>query len=166
MMFDLLFERFLNPARISMPDIDTDFEDTSRDQVIEYIRKQYGYDKVAHIGTYLTMAAKAAFKDVARVFGVSFMQSNQFAGLITESSLQKSIDTNEELRKNLEQDDRFAKIMDIALQLEGSVRGTGVHACGMIIAPDAVTTYAPIQHPPLTGAKSERDASRVVAQYE
>jgi DNA polymerase-3 subunit alpha len=166
MMFDLLFERFLNPARISMPDIDTDFEDTSRDQVIEYIRKQYGYDKVAHIGTYLTMAAKAAFKDVARVFGVSFMQSNQFAGLITESSLQKSIDTNEELRKSLEQDDRFAKIMNIALQLEGSVRGTGVHACGMIIAPDAVTTYAPIQHPPLTGAKSERDTSRVVAQYE
>gem|GEM_PF-2711546 len=68
MPYDLLFERFLNPARISMPDVDTDFEDTEREKIIEYVKKVYGVEKVAQIGTYMTMAAKAAFKDVARTF--------------------------------------------------------------------------------------------------
>jgi DNA polymerase-3 subunit alpha len=122
MEFDLLFERFLNPARISMPDIDTDFEDTARDQVIEYIRERYGKEKVAHIGTYMTMAAKAAFKDVARIFGVNFTQSNEYAALISESTIEKSIEKNEELRKVLDQDERFSKILSIAKNLEGSVR--------------------------------------------
>lgn len=166
MEFDLLFERFLNPARISMPDIDTDFEDTARDQVIEYIREKYGKEKVAHIGTYMTMAAKAAFKDVARIFGVNFTQSNEYAALISESTIEKSIEKNEELRKVLDQDERFSKILSIAKNLEGSVRWTWIHACGMIIAPKDAVNYVPLQHPPLSWSKNERDETRIVAQYE
>lgn len=164
--FDLLFERFLNPARISMPDIDTDFEDTTRDKVIDYIREKYGYDKVAHIGTYMTMAAKAAFKDVARIFGISFLQSNEIAALITEGTIQKSLDGNEEFKKLVDSDEKVSKIVHIAISLEGAVRGTGVHACGMIIAPEPAVNFVSLQHPPLTWWKTERDETRIVSQYE
>jgi DNA polymerase-3 subunit alpha len=122
--YDLIFERFLNPGRISMPDIDTDFEDTERDRVIQYIRRTYGVENVAHIGTYMTMAAKAAFKDVARVYGFKFEQSNKLAGMIEEKTIQKSIDKNKDLQEAIQNDSRLEKVLEIAMELEGTVRQT------------------------------------------
>lgn len=164
--YDLIFERFLNPGRISMPDIDTDFEDTQRDRVIEYIRNTYGREKVAHIGTYMTMAAKAAFKDVARVYGVNFEQSNKVSALVTEKTIQKSLQENKELQQAVDSDQRIKNVLNIAVKMEGTIRQTGVHACGMIIAPEATTNYTVIQHPPQSGRKDSRDETRVVSQFD
>ena len=164
--YDLIFERFLNPWRISMPDIDTDFEDTQRDRVIEYIRQKYGEEKVAHIGTYMTMAAKAAFKDVARVYGVNFEQSNKLSALVTEKTIEKSLQENKDLAAAAESDQRTKNVLEIAMRMEGTIRQTGVHACGMIIAPEATTNYTVIQHPPASGRKDSRDESRIVSQYD
>lgn len=163
--YDLLFERFLNPWRISLPDIDTDFEDTQREQVIDYIKQKYGTDNVANIGTFMTMAAKAAFKDVARVMGVSFEQSNKISALITDKTIAESLKTNDDLKKTVEQDDRIKHVVLTAQKLEWTVRQTGVHACGMIIAPSPVINFSPIQYPPKTGSK-ERDETRTVAQFD
>lgn len=164
--YDLIFERFLNPWRISMPDIDTDFEDTQRDKVIDYIKHRYGEDKVAHIGTYMTMAARAAFKDVARVYGINFDQSNKLSWLITEKTIAESVEANKELKESIATDTRLKKVIDTAIALEGTVRQTGVHACGMIIAPEPTVCYSPIQYPPLSWSKDTRDETRVVSQYE
>mgnify|MGYP002348087644 CR=1 FL=1 len=163
--YDLLFERFLNPARISMPDIDCDFEDVKRDQVIEYIRNKYWIEKVAYIWTYMKMAAKAAFKDVARTFGMSFEQSNKISNLITEKTIQKSIDGNEEFKNLLDNDDEVKKITELAIKLEWTIRQTWVHACGMVIAPKDITDFTPIFYPTKTGSKT-RDDSRIVTQYD
>ncbi len=165
LQYDLIFERFLNPARISMPDIDTDFEDTQRDKVIAYISEKYWSDKVAHIWTYMKLAAKAAYKDVARVMWVKFMDANNMANMITEKTIQKSIDENKDLQKVIKNDTRTQKIIDFAQALEGTVRQTWVHACGMIIAPESTHNYSVIQHPPKS-ASLLRDESRVVAQYD
>ncbi len=164
LQYDLIFERFLNPARISMPDIDTDFEDTQRDKVIHYISDKYGSNKVAHIGTYMKLAAKAAFKDVARVMGMKFTEANNTASMISEKTIQDSIDENKDLQKAIASDTRLQKIIDYAQALEGTVRQTWVHACGMIIAPEDTHNYSVIQHPPKSS--SSRDESRVVSQYE
>lgn len=164
--YDLIFERFLNPWRISMPDIDTDFEDTERDRVIQYIRRTYGNENVAHIGTYMTMAAKAAFKDVARVNGFKFEQSNKLAWMIEEKTIQKSIDKNKDLQEAIQNDSRLEKVLEIAMQLEWTVRQTWVHACGMIIAPEPTVTYTAVQYPPKSWSKWSRDETRVVSQYE
>ena len=164
--YDLIFERFLNPWRISMPDIDTDFEDTLRDQVIEYIRDKYWEENVAHIGTYMTMAAKAAFKDVARVYGIKFEQSNKLSTLISEKTIPKSVQENKELQEAIASDGRIKKIIDIATALEWTVRQTWVHACWMIIAPEATINYSAIQYPPKSWSKWSRDESRIVSQYE
>ena len=94
------------------------------------------------------MAAKAAFKDVARVFGINFMDSNKHSSLITEKTIAKSLQENEKFRDLYTNDKRLEKIIDIAQRMEGTVRQTGVHACGMIIAPEEVTHYSPIQYPP------------------
>lgn len=164
--YDLIFERFLNPGRISMPDIDTDFEDTLRDQVIEYIRQRYGKDNVAHIWTYMTLAAKAAFKDVARVMGIKFDQANKLTSLVTEKTVALSVEKNKDLQDALKADTRLQKIVDVATALEWTVRQTGVHACGMIIAPAPVVTFSPVQYPPKSWSKTLRDESRIVSQYE
>lgn len=164
--YDLIFERFLNPWRISMPDIDTDFEDTQRDKVIDYISGKYGKEKVAHIGTFGTMAAKAAFKDVARVFGVNFMDSNKYSALITEKTIEKSLAESEDFKNLYDNDTRIKKIVDIATRMEWTIRQTGVHACGMIIAPEDTINYSPIQYPPASGRKDSRDESRIVAQFD
>ncbi len=107
-----------------MPDIDTDFEDTLRDKVIDYIKQTYGEDKVAHIGTYMTLAAKAAFKDVARVFGVKFEQSNKISALVTEKTVAASVEANKELKQLAESDQRIKSVLDIATKIEGTVRQT------------------------------------------
>lgn len=164
--YDLIFERFLNPGRISMPDIDTDFEDTYRDRVIDYITNRYGHQNVSHIGTYMTLAARASFKDVARVMGIKFDQANKLSALISEKTITDSKARNKDLQNALQQDTRLERVIDTASALEGTVRQTGVHACGMIIAPSAVTNYSPIQYPPKIGSKWSRDEERIVSQYE
>lgn len=164
--YDLIFERFLNPWRISMPDIDTDFEDTYRDKVIEYIKQRYGNDNVAHIGTYMSLAAKAAFKDVARVMGIKFDQANKLTSLVTEKTVALSAEKNKDLQDAIKADSRLQKVIEVATAIEWTVRQTGVHACGMIIAPAPVITYSPVQYPPKSGSKTLRDESRIVSQYE
>ena len=164
--YDLIFERFLNPGRISMPDIDTDFEDTYREKVIEYIRERYGKDNVAHIGTYMSLAAKAAFKDVARVMWIKYDQANKLTSMVTEKTIALSVEKNKDLQDAMKADGRLQKVIDVATALEWTVRQTGVHACGMIIAPAPVITYSPVQYPPKSWSKTLRDESRIVSQYE
>ena len=96
--YDLLFERFLNPARVSMPDIDIDFEDEKRLDVARYVRQKYGEDRFAHIGTFMKLAAKAAFKDVARTMGMPFDRSNALTELISEKTIKESLKAREELQ--------------------------------------------------------------------
>jgi len=141
--YDLLFERFLNPARVSMPDIDIDFEDIKRDDLIEYVKSKYWEEKVALIGTYMSMAAKAAFKDVARAMWMPFEQANKITELIIEKSIQESLEKNEAFRELVESDDDIKKIVEYASQLEGTIRQTGVHACWVIISPEPVVEYTP-----------------------
>ncbi|HMY80556.1 MAG TPA: DNA polymerase III subunit alpha [Candidatus Absconditabacterales bacterium] len=154
--FGLLFERFLNPARVSMPDIDTDFDDEQRDKVFEYVKEHYGSDLVAKIGTFMNMSAKAAFKDVARVMGVPFEASNRISRLFTiinddrTINFQKCRQDIEELRTMLESDDTIKKVVDITENLIGTYRQTGVHACGIVIGPDNLTNYLPLQLAPHT----------------
>ncbi len=164
--YDLIFERFLNPARVSMPDIDTDFEDIKREKVVEYVKNEYWHENVATIWTYMTMAAKAAFKDVARTFGMSFDQANRISNMIDQKTIQKSIDENEELKSLVESDNQIKKITDLAIKLEWTTRQIWVHACGVIISPEKVETYTPVQYPPLAGTKNQRDTSRLITQYD
>jgi len=164
MEYDLLFERFLNPARISMPDIDTDFEDSERLNILEYCKKKYWVEKVANIWTYMTMAAKASFKDVARIFWISFTRSNQLSNYI-EKHIKDSYETNKEFKNLVDEDETLKKIVDFSSKLEWTVRQLWVHACGIIIAPEDITTYTPIQYPPKPWSK-EPDKTRVVTQYD
>lgn len=165
LLYDLLFERFLNPARISMPDIDTDFEDIQREKIFEYVKNKYWKQKVASIWTYMTMAAKAAFKDVARVFWIPFDRANKITGLITEKTISKSIAENNEFKELVEGDVEIKKIVNLAIKLEWTIRQTWVHACWVIISPEDVINYTPIQYPPKTWAKSLED-EKYVTQYD
>ncbi|MFA5747507.1 MAG: DNA polymerase III subunit alpha [Candidatus Absconditabacterales bacterium] len=150
LQFGLLFERFLNPARISMPDFDIDFEDTQREKVIEYVQQKYGQDQVCGIGTYMQMASKAAFKDAARAIGIPFDKSNQVSGLIPDkTSILQAINAegqNDELKNLYNSDEKIQQAADLAEKLEGNMRQLGVHACGVIIAPDKITKYSPVQY--------------------
>ncbi|MFA7298320.1 MAG: DNA polymerase III subunit alpha [Candidatus Absconditabacterales bacterium] len=150
LQFGLLFERFLNPARISMPDFDIDFEDTQREKVIQYVTEKYGQEQVSSIGTYMQMASKAAFKDVARVLGVPFEKSNLISGLMPDkmSLLQavESKDASEELKAIYEGDAKVKQAAELSEKLQGNMRQLGMHACGIIIAPDKVTKYSPVQY--------------------
>ena len=164
MEYDLLFERFLNPARVSMPDIDTDFEDSERDKILQYCKNKYWVEKVTNIWTYMTMAAKASFKDVARVFWLSFTRANQLSNYI-EKHIKDSYEQNEEFKKIVDEDDTLQQIVKYASNLEWNIRQLWVHACWVIIAPEAVTNYSPVQYP-LKSASKEPDRTRVVTQYD
>lgn len=149
--YGLLFERFLNPARISMPDIDVDFADEDRDQVLEYVRNKYGADRVAQICTFGTMAARAAVKDAGKALGIPFAEMNLLASYIPSRPGTKLIDALQEsieFKQAYDTDTRYKKVIDQALKLEGSVRQLGVHACAVIIAPEPITNYCALQHPP------------------
>lgn len=148
--YNLLFERFLNPARISMPDFDIDFEDTLREKVVQYVTDKYGYDHVCAIGTYMKLATKAAFKDAARAIGIPFEKSNQVTNLMGEiKSLNDIINktqwVNEELLIFYDQDKYLKESIDQWAALEGNLRQLGVHACGVVISPDPVTQHTPTQ---------------------
>lgn len=149
--YDLLFERFLNPARISMPDFDIDFEDTLRDKVVDYVTEKYGVDKVCAIGTYMKLATKAAFKDAARAIGIPFERSNQVSNLLGDIISLKDIalvtnrEINEELRSLYQQDNHVKRAIDEWGDLEWNLRQLWVHACGVIISPDPVIDHTPTQ---------------------
>jgi len=161
--YGLLFERFLNPARISMPDIDVDFEDEKRYEVLKYVRHKYWEKNFSHIGTFMTLAAKAAFKDVARTMGMPFDKSNATTELITEKTIRDSIKARDELQTLYDTDDLIKKTLDAAMKLEWNIRQTGVHACGMIIAPGEITKFTSVQYPPT--ASWEEDQA-VVSQFD
>lgn len=154
--FGLLFERFLNPARVSMPDIDTDFDDEQRERVFEYVRDHYGQEYVAKIGTFMNMSAKAAFKDVARVMWLPFDISNRISSFFTilnddrTVNFRKCREEVDELRATMDGDEHMKQIVDITDNLIGTYRQTGVHACGVIIGPNDLTEYLPQQLAPNT----------------
>lgn len=158
----LLFERFLNPERISPPDIDTDFSDKRRDEVIRYTYEKYGKDRVSQIATFGTIGAKNAVRDVARVLGLPASEGDRIAKLIPDGlgvTLQQSLDDVPELRRIREQDEIHKELFQHALAVEGMVRQTSTHAAGVIIAPDDLRKFTPL----MRGANKEEDVS---TQYE
>ena len=174
--YDLLFERFLNPDRISLPDIDIDFDDDGRGRVLNWVTQKYGKEKVAHIITYGTMATKMALKDVARVQKLPLALANQLCKWIPERipdpndkekllkvNLCNAINAVPELKEAEESNDPIMRdTIKYAKMLEGNVRGTGVHACGTIICRDDITDWVPVS----TAVDKETGESMLVTQYE
>ena len=146
--YDLLFERFLNPDCISLPDIDVDFDDAGRQQVLEWVTEKYGADKVSHIVTFGSMAAKMAIKDVARVLKLELSEANRLAKMVPEApkmTLKKAYKENPDLEKEKQSlNPLISKTIQFAETLEGSIRQTGVHACGILISRDPLTDHIPI----------------------
>ncbi len=156
----LLFERFLNPERISMPDIDLDFADTRRDEVLEYVRQKYGTDHVVQICTFGTLAARAAVKDVGRAYGVPFLEMNSLAKLIPErpgTKLKEALETDE-LKGAYDGNETYRKIIDTAFKLEGKARHVSIHACGVIISEKPAAEYTALQRAP-------KDDQIIITQY-
>jgi DNA polymerase-3 subunit alpha len=149
--YDLLFERFLNPDRISMPDMDIDIQDTRRDEVIEYCINKYGRDQVANIVTFGRMAARNSVRDVARVLQVPYADADRLAKMIPPPvqgrhiPLSKSLKTIPELKQENESNEQAARVFDLATKLEGTIRSHGVHAAGVVIAPDDIVNYTPLE---------------------
>lgn len=149
--YDLLFERFLNPDRISMPDIDVDIQDTRRDEVIQYCADKYGHDHVSNIATFGKMFGRMAVRDVARVLQVPYAESDRLAKLVPPPAqghhipLEVSIKEDADLKNEYENNPIAKEVLDYAIQLEGTIRSHGVHACGVVIAPDALVKYIPLE---------------------
>lgn len=172
--YDLLFERFLNPDRVSMPDIDIDFDDEGRGRVMDYVIKKYGANQVAQIITYGTMAAKSSIKDTARVLDLPLFEAEKIAKLIPnmklakiftldEKSLKEALRPDEyekvlELKNLAEAKDLGAKTLEQAQILEGSLRNTGIHACGVIITPSDITNFVPVA--------TAKDSDLYVTQFD
>lgn len=167
--YDLLFERFLNPDRISLPDIDVDFDDDGRGEVLRWVTEKYGQEKVAHIITYGTMATKLAIKDVARVQKLPLSESDRLAKLVPDKipdkklNLKNAIEYVPELQAaEVSPDPLVRSTIKYAKMLEGNVRGTGVHACGTIICRDDITDWVPVS----TADDKETGEKMLVTQYE
>ena len=167
--YDLLFERFLNPDRISLPDIDVDFDDDGRGEVLRWVTEKYGQEKVAHIITYGTMATKLAIKDVARVQKLPLSESDRLAKLVPDKipdkklNLKNAIEYVPELQAaEVSPDPLVRTTLKYAKMLEGNVRGTGVHACGTIICRDDITDWVPVS----TADDKETGEKMLVTQYE
>ncbi len=149
--YDLLFERFLNPDRISMPDVDIDIMDTRRDEVIQYCANKYGQDRVANIVTFGTMAARNAVRDVARVLQVPYAEADRMAKMIPAPiqgrhiPLARSLIDDRELKHEYESNEKSREVFDLAMRLEGTIRSHGVHAAGVVIAPDDIVKFAPLE---------------------
>ena len=145
--YGLMFERFLNPERISMPDFDVDFADVNRQDVIDYVSKKYGKDHVSQIITFGTMAAKMVIRDVSRVLDVPYAEADALAKMIPNElhiTIKKAIEQNKELNQLYNSDEQTKKILDIAMSLEGMPRQASTHACGVVITKDPVDTYVPL----------------------
>ena len=149
--YDLLFERFLNPDRISMPDVDIDIQDTRRDEVIAYCTEKYGSGRVANIVTFGKMAARAAVRDVARVLQVPYAEANRLSQMIPPPAqgkhipLKVSVVNDADLKHEYEASPTAKMVFDYAIRLEGTIRSHGVHACGVVIAPDDVVKFVPLE---------------------
>lgn len=171
--YKLPFERFLNPERPSAPDIDMDFADNRRDEVIDYARKKYGYDKVAQIGTFGTMMAKGAVRDIARAMGFPYETADRISKLIPlgaqgfPMTIDKAIAEVPELKQAYESEPDTKKIIDMAKKIEGCARHISVHAAGVVISPDALTEHVPLQY----DTKNKEDANgnpirKIITQYD
>jgi DNA polymerase-3 subunit alpha len=166
----LLFERFLNPDRISMPDIDIDFDDEGRGKVLRWVTEKYGVERVAHIITYGTMATKSAIRDVARVHKLPLSESDRLAKLVPDRipnvkkiDLQAAIEYVPELQKAANSDDPLVSdTLKYAGMLEGNIRSTGVHACGVIIGQTDISDVVPVS----TAEDKETKEKLIVTQYE
>lgn len=151
MKYNLLFERFLNPDRISMPDFDIDIQDTRRDEVIEYCTKKYGNNRVANIVTFGKMAARAAIRDVARVLEVPYTEADRLSKMVPPPvqgrniSLKDGIKDDSDLKKEYETNPTAKMVIDYAMRLEGTIRSHGVHAAGVVIAPDDIVKFIPLE---------------------
>ncbi len=158
--YNLLFERFLNAERISMPDIDLDFADTRRDEVIEYVAEKYGQDHVAQIITFGTMAARAVIRDVGRALDYTYTFCDQLAKTIPfMCSLEEALQKVPELKESYETDVQTKRLIDLAKKLEGVARHASTHACGVIITKNKIDNYTPRQ-------RASRDDETIVTQYE
>ncbi len=158
--YNLLFERFLNPERVTMPDIDIDFCIEGRDKVINYVRDHYGHDKVCHIITFGTMLAKGVIKDVARTLGFPFEDANAITNLIPDQlkiSLDEAIDQEPRLKELIESNPKAQKLFTIARKLEGLTRHASKHAAGIVISPEPIDEVLPVYVPP--------KSNELVAQY-
>ncbi len=177
--YDLLFERFLNPERVSMPDIDIDFDDVGRQKVIDYVIEKYGRNQVAQIVTYGTMAAKMSLRDVGRVMNVPLSDVDRvaktfpthlkakLASVLADGDIDPKlkgsmnsddVDKAYQFRTLAEGSDEIGKMIQTARKLEGSVRNTGIHACGVVITPDEITKYVPV--------KVDKDSNMLVSQFD
>lgn len=151
LQYDLLFERFLNPDRISMPDIDIDIQDSRRDEVIQYCVEKYGTNRVANIVTFGRMAARAAVRDVARVLQVPYSDADRMAKMIPPPvqgrhiPLEKSLQESPDLKSEYENNPTAKTVFDMAIRLEGTVRSHGIHAAGVVIAPDDIVKFVPLE---------------------
>jgi len=158
--YNLIFERFLNPERISMPDIDIDFCDRRREEIIKYIREKYGENNVSQIGTYGTMAARAVVRDVGRALGMPYNEVDRIAKLINSSPgtlLKEEVVLNPEVKRAIESDENVKNLFEICLKLEGLTRHSSIHAAGLVITENEVYNYSPL----FIGPKGE-----VATQYE
>ena len=158
--YDLLFERFLNADRIQMPDIDIDFTDVRRDEVVAYVREKYGADRVAQIITFGTMAARAAIRDSGRALGFAYGFCDQISKMIPfQFNLEKALEEVTELRDLYDHDANAKRLIDSAKKLEGVARHASVHACGLVISKEALTNYLPLQYAP-------QDKNIIITQFE
>jgi DNA polymerase III subunit alpha len=151
LQYNLLFERFLNPDRISMPDIDIDIQDSRRDEVIQYCVEKYGSERVANIVTFGRMAARNAVRDVARVLQVPYAEADRLSKMIPPPvqgrhiPLKKSLLDDQDLKREYETNEQSRRVFDLAVQLEGTIRSHGVHAAGVVIAPDDIVKFVPLE---------------------
>ncbi|OYV25951.1 MAG: hypothetical protein B7W98_03500, partial [Parcubacteria group bacterium 20-58-5] len=163
--YKIPFERFLNPERPSAPDIDMDFADNRRDEVIEYARRKYGDDHVAQIGTFGTMMARAAVRDVARALGHAYSTGDRIAKLIPMGSqgfpmtIDKALELEPDLKVIYDEDDDARETIDFAKRIEGCVRHVGVHAAGVVISPTPLTEWTPLQPDP-------KGTGKTITQYD
>jgi len=169
--FDLLFERFLNPERVSMPDVDVDFCFERRGEVIEYVRQKYGKDSVGQIVTFGTMKSRAAVKDVGRTLGFTPAETDALAKLIPNApnnslTVAEAIEQVPEVKQLYRNDERYQQLLDFAVKLEGLSRHTGVHAAGVVIAPGPIDDFVPICTQATKGSGSDGDERVIVTQYD
>ncbi|HVA57145.1 MAG TPA: DNA polymerase III subunit alpha [Gemmatimonadaceae bacterium] len=169
--YDLLFERFLNPERVSMPDIDVDFCFERRGEVIEYVRQKYGRESVGQIVTFGTMKSRAAIKDVGRVLGFTPAETDALAKLVPNQpnyslTVKDAVEKVADVKKLYRDDERYRQLLDYAMALEGLSRHTGVHAAGVVIAPGPLDDYVPVCTQASKGAGAASDEPVVVTQYD
>ena len=169
--FDLLFERFLNPERVSMPDVDVDFCFERRGEVIEYVRQKYGKDSVGQIVTFGTLKSRAAIKDVGRTLGFTPAETDALAKLIPNApnfslTVKEAIEQVPDVKKFYNDDPRYRQLLDFAISLEGLSRHTGVHAAGVVIAPGPLNEFVPICTQASKGSGSGEDERVIVTQYD